>query len=353
MKNQLDLAETRTQFDPGRILETAEGFLEQCRSADRLAREFPLPRCETIENVVICSMGGSAIGGDLMRAYAASQSPAPIEIVRNYTPPAYVNSKSLVIAGSYSGNTEETLSCYQQAKSRGAQLMAITTGGRLAELCRQDQVPCLIIPGGLPPRSALGYSFMSLLAFFEQWGLIGSQAADIRDMYSTLEDCIEQCQFEAPYDANPAKRLAAALYNAIPVIYSGQDAFEPISARWRAQLNENTKSFAHNFVVPEMNHNEILGWTHPAEAVEKLKPIFLIDRGYHKQTTKRFQIMKAIFESAGNSIIEIPSQGESLLARMMSLVSLGDFASIYLAYLYHQDPGPIPEIDRLKEELAR
>lgn len=353
MNHQLDQAAIRTQFDPGRILETTENFLEQCRDAERLAREFRLPRLLAIDNVVICGMGGSAIGGDLMRAYAASQSPAPIEIVRNYTLPAYVNSNTLVIAGSYSGHTEETLSCYQQAKTQGAQIVAITTGGRLAELCRQDQTPCLLIPGGYAPRAALGYSFIPLLLFFEQWGLVSPQTDAIQDMHLTLKNCIEQYKFDSPFDANPAKQLAAALQNVIPVIYAGQDAFEPIPARWRAQFNENTKSFAHNFVVPEMNHNEILGWSHPTQALEKLQPIFLIDRGYHKQTAKRFQIMKAIFESASKHVIEISSQGESLLARMMSLISLGDFTSIYLAYLYRQDPTPIPAIDRLKEELAR
>jgi len=129
--------------------------------------------------------------------------------------------------------------------------------------------------------------------------------------------------------------------------------YEPVAARWRAQFNENTKSFAHNAAVPEMNHNEILGWTHPIAWVKKMRPIFLMDSGYHYKTTQRFKIMSKILNTKEHPIIEIYSQGTGQLARMMSLIYLGDFVSIYLAYLYKQDPYPIPAIDQLKRELSR
>lgn len=352
MNDILDRSETRTQFDPSGILDAAERFLDQCRHAEKLAREFALPPLKKFDKIVICGMGGSAIGGDLIRAYAYSQSPVPIEVIRNYTLPAYVNKNSLVIAGSYSGNTEETLSCYRDARKREAQIVAIATGGELARLCQGDGVPSLTIPTGYAPRAALGYSVLPLLVFLERWGLLPDQTGALSDLYTTLKNCIAQYEYCVPQETNPAKQLAASLHGFIPVVYAGQDVFEPVAARWRAQLNENTKSFAHNFVVPEMNHNEILGWSHP-DAVRYLKPVFLLDSGYHKQITRRFAVMKSILETANAAVLEIHSQGEGAFARMMSLVCLGDFTSIYLAYLYNQDPAPIPAIDRLKSELAK
>lgn len=352
MNDILDRAETRTQVDPGGMLETAEKFLDQCRNAEEIARKFPFPDLKKFNKVVICGMGGSAIGGDLIRAYAAPYSSVPVEVVRNYTLPNYVGKKTLVVAGSYSGNTEETLSCYREAKKRKAQIIAITTGGEMARLCNRDGVAYLKIPSGYAPRAALGYSIVPLLVFFEQWELLPDQSKAIKSLYKTLKNCIKQYAYQIPQETNPAKQLAVSLNGFIPVIYAGQDAFEPVAARWRSQFNENTKCFAHNSVVPEMNHNEILGWSHPA-ATSNLKPVFLLDFDYHKQTLRRFEIVKSILEAAQQPAIEIHSQGSDLLARMMSLISLGDFASIYLAYLYNQDPVPIPAIDRLKLELAK
>jgi len=353
MNNFLDISTTRQQLDPSGILDTAELFFQQCSHAEELARECNIPKLRKFDNVVICGMGGSAIGGDLIRSYASAESPVPIEVVRNYTLPQYVGKKTLVITGSYSGNTEETLSCYREARVREAQIVAITTGGSLGRLCSRDGYPSLRIPAGYAPRTALGYSIMPLLVLFERWGLLPDQSVAIKNMYKVLKQTINANCFEVPTSSNPAKQLAISLHGSIPVIYAGQDAFEPVAVRWRAQFNENTKSFAHNFVVPEMNHNEILGWSHPTAGVCKLSIVFLLDKGYHKQIKKRFKVMKTIFDSHEKTITEVESDGNGLLARMVSLISLGDFATTYLAYLYKQDPMPIPEIDMLKHELAK
>ncbi len=353
MTKLLDREETRRQLDPSGILDCAERFGEQCRQGEELARAFALPPVKDIQNVVICGMGGSAIGGDLLRAYAAADCAVPIEVVRNYSVPRYVGPRTLVIAGSYSGNTEETLSCYRDAKKRGAALAAITSGGKLGSDCHKDGFPFLIIPGGYAPRAALGYSFMPLLVFFERWGLLPDQRRAIQGLYKTLETCIEQYSFAIPTEANRAKRLALALQGNLPVIYAGQDAFQPVAARWRAQINENSKSFAHDFVVPEMNHNEILGWNHPEDLVRAFHIVFLMDKDYHKQIEKRFTVMRKILEPVASGISEEHSSGPGLLARLFSLVILGDFVSLYLAFLYKQDPYPIPAIDLLKRELEK
>lgn len=343
----------REQLDPGNMLLSVERFLGQCRDAEEIARNYTLPTLKKIEHIVFCGMGGSAIGGDLVRSFASSYAPVPIEVVRNYSLPAYVGKKSLVIACSYSGNTEETLSCYEQAKKRGAQIFAITSGGMLEQLCLADGNPCFRIPSGLAPRAALGYSFFPLVLFFEQWKFLPVLSCDIKAMKKEIRACCNRNAFETPLDANPAKQLACQLHGAIPVIYAGQDIYEPVAARWRAQFNENTKCFAHHAAVPEMNHNEILGWTHPIAWVKKMRPIFLLDPGYHHQTTRRFKIMSQILNTKEHPVIEVHAHGACPLSRLISLVYLGDFVSIYLAYLYKQDPYPIPAIDQLKRELSR
>ncbi len=345
----LDNPRTRTAIDPDGMLDWVERFGQQCRDAERIARAYPLPKIRKIEHVVVTGMGGSAIGGDLTRAYAASQSKVPFEVVRNYTLPNYVGLKTLVIAVSYSGDTEETLSAFNDAKKRGAVIAAISTGDKLTRRCKANAFPCVLIPGGCSPRAALGYSMIPLLVMLEHWGILPDQRHALSDMVKTIERTITANAFDVPTDSNPAKQVAMQLHGTLPVIYAGQDAFQPVAARWRAQINENAKTFAHDFVVPEMNHNEILGWNQPSGLVKKMTPVFLLDKGYHKQTLKRFEVMKKILPSEP---IELESSGTALLARLFSLIGLGDFVSVYLAYLYKQDPVPIPAIDRFKRELG-
>ncbi|NPU98044.1 MAG: bifunctional phosphoglucose/phosphomannose isomerase [Candidatus Omnitrophica bacterium] len=351
MTKLLDKEDIRRQWDSQGMLDCVEQFTEQCRKGEELARAFHLDPLKEIHHIVICGMGGSAIGGDLLKAYAAGECALPIEVVRNYTVPHSVGPRTLVITSSYSGETEETLSCYREAKKRGAAILAITTGGKLAVDCHKDGFPYLVIPKGYAPRAALGYSFMPLLVFFERWGLLPDQSRAIQGLYRTLETCIERYSFAVPTDSNKAKQLALTLQGNLPVIYAGQDGFQPVAARWRAQINENSKSFAHDFVIPEMNHNEILGWNHPEDLVRAFHVVFLMDKGYHKQTQKRFKVMRKILEPVASGISEETSEGQGLLARLFSLILLGDFVSVYLAFLYEQDPYPIPAIDMLKSAL--
>ncbi|MEW6238802.1 MAG: bifunctional phosphoglucose/phosphomannose isomerase [Candidatus Omnitrophota bacterium] len=353
MTHLLDNPDFRKTIDPQDMLGFVESFREQCVHGEALAREFILPHLGEIDRVVVCGMGGSAIGGDLLRAYANWKSPISIEIARNYSMPHSVGLKTLVIVSSYSGNTEETLSAYEEAKERGAFIQAITTGGEISRRCVEDGCPRLEIPSGYSPRAALGYSFLPLLVLFERWGWIENQTPKLAAMYKALEESQKLYGFDVPYEENPAKRMAEQLKDSIPVIYAGQDAFQPVAVRWRSQFNENAKTFAHDSALPEMNHNEILGWSHPQETLKHLKAIYLLDEGYHPQTLKRFQAMKQILAASGTEILEWQSRGEGLLARMMSTIHFGDYVSVYLAYLYHQDPTPIPAIDYLKAELAK
>ncbi len=353
MSNILESHELWKAIDSNNMIGLVESFGEQCLQGEQLARDFELKPLPATENVVICGMGGSAIGGDLLRAYVSQTCTVPIEVVRNYSLPDYVNRKTLVIAGSYSGNTEETLSTFEEARKRGANIVGISTGGKLEELCQHNNYPCLKIPAGYPPRAALGYSFIPLVVFFERWGLIPVQKEALQHAYKALSESLLKNRFSASINENPAKQMAQVLHNSIVVIYAGQDAFEPIATRWRCQFNENTKAFAHSMVVPEMNHNEILGWMHPEESFKNFQAVFLLDEDYHTQTRKRFEIMRNVIQESAQNVHEVHSRGNGLLARMLSMIHLGDFVSVYLAGLYHQDPTPIPAIDYLKSELAK
>ena len=353
MSVDLDNPRLREEVDPQQMLLCVEQFHKQCADGEKLARGFDLPRFKKIEQIVLCGMGGSAINGDLLRAYTARQVSLPVEVVRHYSLPEYVGKKTLAILCSYSGNTEETLSAYQEAKQRSAKMVAVTTGGALAQQCDRDGVPWMRIPGGYAPRAALGYSFMPLLVFFERWGLIKDQTRALKQTKKTLKASIRANSFTVPEKENPAKQLARKLFNKIPVIYADQEIFQPVAVRWRGQFNENAKTFVHTAVIPEMNHNEILGWENPATALKKFHAVYLTDEGYHPQIKKRFDIMKKILSPFTGDIIEVYSQGKGRLARMFSTINLGDFTSVYLAYLYGVDPTRIPAIDSLKEELAK
>ncbi|MBD3265235.1 bifunctional phosphoglucose/phosphomannose isomerase [bacterium] len=353
MVNLLDQMDRRQSLDPRDMIGLVETLPAQFMEGERIARTVSLPPMENVHHIVICGMGGSAIGGDFLKAYGAKLATASIDVIRNYDLPNYVDSNTLVIASSYSGDTEETLSAYRQAKERGAQVLAITTGGQLEALCREANDPMILVPGGFPPRAALGYSFMPLLVTLERLGGIPDQSKPIQALYQTLKQCAGKNAFAVPTQSNAAKQFAFRLKDVLPVIYAGQDAFEPVATRWRCQLNENAKVFAHNMVVPEMNHNEILGWAEPKPLLNRFYAIYLLDHEYHVQTRKRFQVMKPIIESVAAAVSEVESVGDGLLSRMFSLVYFGDFVSVYLAYLYGQDPTPIPAIDELKSKLAK
>ncbi len=354
MDRILDDPTTPQKCDPTGMIKWIEAFDQQCAEGVDIARSFDMPSLHGIQNVVVCGMGGSAIGGDLVRSYMSSFALAPIEVVRSYHLPRYANEHTLLVASSYSGNTEETLSAYEQAKACNAKILGISTGGQLAQRCQRDGHPCIITKGGMSPRAALGYSFMPLLVAFERLGLVENQSAAIKSALAELNESAQQHCYDTPFESNSAKQLAKKLYGSVPVIYAGQNAFEPIAARWRAQINENAKTFAHNMVVPEMNHNEILGWKNPKPSIlKKLHVVYLLDEGYHPQTLRRFEVMRRIIEPAAHGLSVVQSKGDTLLARMMYAIHFGDFTSCYLAYLYKEDPTPIPAIDFLKAELAK
>lgn len=352
----LDDVKMLAKYDVSGMLDLIESFPKQAKEAAGIGAKFSLPDTYRTEyaNIVCAGLGGSAIGADIMRSYVADESMTPIFVCRNYTLPNFVGPKSLVIVSSYSGNTEETLSAYKDALGRGARIIAITSGGKVRDMAREDGFACLEIPSGFPPRCALGYSFFPLLALMSKIGVIKDKSKEVEETIKVLEDLKNKRTGAAVAESkNIAKKIASDLHDKYGIIYGGQDHIDCVVTRWRGQIAENSKALASSHVFPEMNHNEIVGWENPETMLKRFVVIMLRDRSDHPRTAKRMDISKVIIKKKAAGVIEVESSGDSLLARIFSLVYIGDFASYYLAILNKRDPTPVESVTYLKNELAK
>lgn len=305
-----------------------------------------------IENIVLCGLGGSAIGGDLLKSYLADELKVPFIVNRHYMLPKFVGRKSLVIISSYSGNTEETNACHKEAIKRGAKILCISSGGLVEKIAKQKKQPLIKVPGGPSPRAALGYSFFPLLIALSKLKLIKNQSREMKETLSLLKTKAEEyCDPESL--TNNALHLAQQLQHRIGVVYSSTERFDAVNTRWRGQMAENGKSLTWGHVLPEMNHNELVGWKVLKGQMQDMQVLFLRDKDDHKRVAVRMDITKQIINERTQHITEVWSEGKSLLARMFSLVHLGDWVSFYLAILHNEDPMPVKVIDYLKEQLSQ
>ena len=305
-----------------------------------------------VENIVLCGLGGSAIGGDLLKSYLAGELTVPFTVNRNYTLPKFVGKNSLVIISSYSGNTEETTAAFKEAIKHRAKILCISSGGAVAKLARKKRLPLITIPGGLPPRAALGYSFFPLLITLGKLGLTKSKSREIHGTLALLKQKSDVYGNPDP-SSNKAFQLAEQLRGRLSVIYSSTERFDAVATRWRGQMAENGKSLMFGHVLPEMNHNELVGWKVLREQLSEMQTMFLRDKDDHPRIKVRMDITKGIIAEHTQHVTEVYSEGTSLLARMFSLVYLGDWVSFYLAILHGVDPTPVKVIDFLKDELAK
>lgn len=350
--SKLDNLETIKSIDPQGMGDLIHGLPEQCEEAYKIAEDAALPQGGRPANIVVLGMGGSAIGGDLVRSLLEHELPVPFIVSRDYSIPRFVGPDSLVIASSYSGNTEETLSAYSEARARGARCMAITTGGKLAELAKRDNIPLITIPGGLPPRAAIGYSFVPTLVILERLGLVASKEVGFTEMVRVLKDLRAQIGPQVPAEKNLAKQLAERFYGKIPLIYGSQPWKSVVAFRWKTQINENAKSVAFASAFPELNHNETVGWEAPERLLSEIEVVLLRDREDSPRLVRRFEVTSQIMRDHVGSITEVWSVGASALARLFSLLYIGDYASYYLAIMNDIDPKPVRVIDYLKSQLA-
>jgi glucose/mannose-6-phosphate isomerase len=295
--------------------------------------------------LVVCGMGGSAIGADLARGAIGDRARRPLVTSREYEPPSWVSEDTLVLCSSYSGETEETLAAYDAAGDRGAPRVVMTTGGRLAEAAREDGVPVIGVPSGMQPRAAVAYMTVGALEAAALAGVTDSLRDEVDAASALLRELAEEWRPDGDAESEP-KRLARALQGQVPVVY-GAGLTAPASVRWRSQLNENAETPAFDGVVPEMDHNEICGWGQPT-----FTAIFLEDDEQHARVQRRIELTAEVVAAAGSPVERVRARGQTRTERLLSLVLLGDLASLYLAVLNGVDPTPVARIEDFKQRLA-
>ncbi|MGH9338245.1 MAG: bifunctional phosphoglucose/phosphomannose isomerase [Acidobacteriota bacterium] len=349
MLDDLQTVQRRDSQGMLRILGRFDRQLEEALALGEKAKLWSRP--PAIKNIVISGMGGSAIGGDFLRVYLGADLNLPLQVSRSYGLPGFASRSTLVFVCSYSGDTEESLSSFERARRNGAQIICLTSNGELGRLADSHGCPCIRLPEGYPPRSAIGYSAIPILMVLGRLGLAPERAEEVRNSLAWVGRRIQIYGPDTPVEENAAKSLATQMHRRVPVIYGSQDRLDVIALRWRSQVAENAKQLAYSGSLPEMNHNEIVGWNHPEPILESLLPIFLRDREDHPRVQIRSEITREMLGDRAGSVLEYWSDGESWLERLWTLVLLGDYASVYLAFLNQENPTPVDEIAVLKDRL--
>jgi glucose/mannose-6-phosphate isomerase len=340
----LDDREALERLDPGGMLIAVEGFPEQCRAALELAPSTPLD-LKGIERIIAAGMGGSGIVGGLLGRLIG----LPVSANRGYGLPP-VDGQSLVIGISYSGDTEETLSSVKVALERGARLLLISSDGELERLAEEHGLPLIKVPGGLQPRAALGYLLLPILRVLSEAGLFSEE--ELLRLPDLLQEIGAHWGCAVPLRDNLAKELARRLHGGVPLIYGVEGTTDVAALRWKTQINENSKQPAFWNVIPELCHNEIVGFER-ADLLSNVRVILLrSDLDYQRNLT-RLEIMKLFFKGRGVEYEEARAAGEGRLAQLLSLIYLGDFVSVYLALLNGVDPTLVRPIAEFKERLRR
>ena len=313
------------------------------------AVSYETPVFENIRAIIFAGMGGSGISGDLVSAYFAD-SKIFMKSIHDYNLPDYVDESTLVVVTSYSGNTEEALSAFDQATSQGAKILAISSDGKLAEKAASQNIPFIKVPAGFPPRTALGWLFVP--SFLTVASILGKDINVLKGELKNTADFLRKLQKDFEDLDSIAHDLANKFYLRIPVIYSSS-RFYPTIYRWKTQINENAKAFAHVAELPELDHNEITGLINPKELVELLWVVFIKDKDDHERVKIRVKETEDLIKDSvmGTTIIE--PEGDSLLERMFYVIYLGDYISYFLSINYNVDPISIPRIDELKRRLSK
>lgn len=345
-------------IDPGDMLGRIEDFPNQVRDAWHQVSGFSLPAgiARDPDGVVITGMGGSAIGGDLAAGLAAPACRVPVAVHRGYGLPGWVTDRTLIIASSYSGGTEETLNAWDAAGEAGARRIAVTTGGPLKDRAETDGCPVLAFSYEAAPRAALGYSFTLILGLLARLGLIADPDRELEEGLALLKGAGGEWRPDTSEDANPAKQLARRLVAGLPVIF-GAGHLSAVARRWTTQINENSKSWATWAEYPELDHNIVVGLERPtgpgADITKLARVCHLQSAHYHDRINKRMAVTAELLDQAGIEHLDIMPPGRaSRLGELLWATWLGDYVSYYLAGLYGVDPTPVDAIDYLKGRLA-
>ena len=339
-------------IDKQNYLAEIENLPSQLENAYLQGLSLDLPAWKGIQRVLIAGMGGSAIGADLLAAYAAPLSPVPIVVQRNYSLPAWANGPgTLVIASSHSGNTEETLAAYEQASKSNCLILALCTGGKLAEAARASNVPLWTFTHSGQPRAAVGYSFGMLLALLTRLDLIPDPAAELSAAIAAMRKQQANLQAQITVVHNPAKREAGQLMGRWVMVF-GADVLEPVARRWKTQLNELAKAWAQFESLPEADHNALAGLMQPEQGLSTAMALFLRAHSYHPRNLLRTELTKQAYMLEGLNTDFVDAQGETPLAQQWTALHFGDYVAYYLAMLYNIDPTPIEALVGFKYQLT-
>ena len=351
----LDDLEQIEKLDSEGVLAAVEKFSGQCASGwdiGRAARGLPQP--EGIESIVVLGMGGSGVSGDVTQAVVEPRLPLPFRTIKTYGPlPEWVGRNCLVFAVSYSGSTEETVAALEEAHDRGARAVTISSGGPLREMADRFGLAHIGIPAGLQPRASLGYLTLPILASLVEMGLIPDIQDDVDETVAVLAEIERRCHRSRSRQENPAKDLASRLHGNVPIVYGGPGLGAVAAYRFKCDLNEYGKTPAFWHQLPELDHNEIVGWNQLDDlSSSRFVAVLLRDDEDHPRVSLRFDITRPLIESRFAEVIELRSEGISPPARLMSLILLTQLAAIYVGLMYDVDPGPVEVIQNLKVQLA-
>jgi glucose/mannose-6-phosphate isomerase len=346
----LDQPSEIKKVDQGNMIGVCERLPELSIDALKRGEEVEIPRIQ-FSNLVVAGMGGSAIGGELLKDWLSDRAAIPIAVCRDYTLPAYVDEKSLVVAVSYSGETEETLSALLQAARRRCVVATVSSGGRMKAFSQRLRLPHIPIPEGFHPRAAIAYLFFPLMGIVDKAGIYENKG-EVDEALRILERVSKENALASPLEDNKAKQLAVETCDTIPVVY-GSRQYSAVARRLKCQFNENSKVPSKYDVFPEVDHNEVVGWEAPDHLTKAFSAIFIRDPLERQEIRKRIEVTKQIVSPKASKTVEIQAEGRQKLARMLSAMYVGDFASLYLAVLRGVDPAPTKTIAYLKQEMKR
>ncbi|HET9952555.1 MAG TPA: bifunctional phosphoglucose/phosphomannose isomerase [Candidatus Eisenbacteria bacterium] len=342
------------RLDPSGMGERIEGLAGQLRrgpalAAPALARIAP----DRPRRLVLCGMGGSAIAGELLASVVDREGVVPMHVVRHYETPAWITPDDFLVFSSYSGETEETLAAYRALKPLSARSCVVTTGGTLAARAEADGVPVARLPGGHPPRAALGYSFSTLAHLAEHLGVLARAGARAVSAADAVDRVAAASARDVAPPRNAANSLATRLAGRAILVMANGRTLGPAAVRWKGQLNENAKHMAWVSILPESNHNEVDGFVHPRPLLDQFAALFLRDPHDHPRIEARFEWLGRYLRRKGVSVETVVPEGEDAMDRILSCVALGDFVSYYLALRNGMDPSALPGVESLKKALQR
>jgi glucose/mannose-6-phosphate isomerase len=336
------------KIDKSNMLSFCVDAAKHYREAEKTAKKISL-RCSKPENIIVAGMGGSAIGGELLKDWACDKAPVPIEVSRAYALPAYAGERSIVLVVSYSGETEESLSAFLDAVKRNCMIFCVSSGGSLLEFAEKLKVPYLRVPSGMPPRAALPYLFVPLLMALEKLGMVSGVSEGLSEAIALMERISGENVPQKLVKDNFSKSLALGVVGTVPVVY-GFGVYRGVAQRYKQQFNENSKVPSKWEFFSELNHNEIVGWEKAGKLGKDFSAIFIRDEAESVEVRNRIETTRSLLPTSSKRF-EVWSRGKSALAKMLSTVCVGDFTSVYLAVLRNVDPTPVSSIALLKEKM--